>query len=246
MKNRVDSSHLPASRKVKFEEMEENDSASEDEEAEIEDELADVTFEELLKARGDGSISLHQKLKSETRSKRANKNRPMEVSSKKPVSRFREVIQVPKKVIRDPRFESLCGEFDEERFKKKYNFIYEENLPAEKEELKKLLGSSKDPEVIQELKDRISWIDKQMRSNSSKLRETQILSEHKRRMREAVKQGKRPFYLKKSDIRKQLHVEKYDKLKASGKLDSFIEKKRKRNAAKDHKFMPYKKHNNNE
>lgn len=30
MKNRVDSSHLPASRKVKFEEMEENDSASED------------------------------------------------------------------------------------------------------------------------------------------------------------------------------------------------------------------------
>ena len=45
------------------------------EEAEIEDELADVTFEELLKARADGSISLHQKLKSETRSKRANKNR---------------------------------------------------------------------------------------------------------------------------------------------------------------------------
>ncbi|KAL2623842.1 hypothetical protein R1flu_008087 [Riccia fluitans] len=34
--------------------------------------------------------------------KRANKNRPMEITSKKPVGRFREVIQAPKRfAVRD-------------------------------------------------------------------------------------------------------------------------------------------------
>uniref|UniRef100_A0A803LQR2 rRNA biogenesis protein RRP36 n=1 Tax=Chenopodium quinoa TaxID=63459 RepID=A0A803LQR2_CHEQI len=171
---------------------------------------------------------------------------PMEVSSKKPVSRFREVIQVPKKVVRDPRFESLCGNLDEEGFKKRYNFIYEENLPAEKQELKKLLESSKDPEKITELKSRIALIDKHMKSDSTKLRRNQILSEHKKKAREAAKQGKRPYFAKKSDIRDRINMEKFKDLKEKGKLDSFMEKKRRRNAAKDHKFMPYRKSNNNE
>ncbi|KNA20894.1 hypothetical protein SOVF_048140 [Spinacia oleracea] len=253
MKKHLDLSQLPASSKIKFEESEENDSSSEDsescsedEEACIQNELADIPFEELQRARSDGTLALHRKRESENKSKRANKNRPMEVSSKKPVSRFREVIQVPKKVVRDPRFESLCGTLDEEGFKKRYKFIYDENLPSEKEELKKLLGSSKDPEVIEELRNRISLIDKQLRSDSTKLRRDQILSEQKKRVREAVKQGKRPFYIKKSEVREQMHKEKYNKLKESGKLDSFMEKKRRRNAAKDHRFMPYRKANNDE
>jgi len=33
---------------------------------------------------------------------------------------------------------------------------------------------------------------------------------------------------------------------ASGKLDSFIEKRRKKNAAKDHRYMPYRRSNNSE
>ncbi|KNA22065.1 hypothetical protein SOVF_037370 [Spinacia oleracea] len=96
--------------KIKFEEGEENDSSSEDsescsedEEACIQNELADIPFEELQRARSDGTLALHRKRKSENKSKRANKNRPMEVSSKTPVSRFREVIQMPKKVnVRTP------------------------------------------------------------------------------------------------------------------------------------------------
>ncbi|KNA08202.1 hypothetical protein SOVF_164620 [Spinacia oleracea] len=251
MRKHADLNQLPSSTKIKFEESdsssEDSESFSEDEEVNIQNELADVPFGELQKARADGStLALHRKRESENKSKRANKNRPMEVSSKKPVSRFREVIQVPKKVVRDPRFESLCGTLDEEGFKKRYKFIYEENLPVEKEELKKLLGSSKDPEVIEKLRNQISVIDKQMKSDSIQLRRDQILSEQKKRVREAVKQGKRPFYIKKSEVREQMHIEKYNKLKDSGKLDSFMEKKRRRNAAKDHRFMPYRKANNNE
>nr|XP_011459328.1 PREDICTED: rRNA biogenesis protein rrp36-like [Fragaria vesca subsp. vesca] len=76
-----------------------------------EEELADVTFGDLQKARSNGSHVLlpPQPKDDKKKAARANKNWPMEVSSKKPVSRFREVIRAPKKVVRDPRFESLCG-----------------------------------------------------------------------------------------------------------------------------------------
>ncbi|KAF9616882.1 hypothetical protein IFM89_032844 [Coptis chinensis] len=66
-------------------------------------------------------------------------------------------------------------------FKRRYGFIYEAELPAEKEELKKLLKKSTDPEVIADLKNRLSSITA-----------------------------------------------------GAGKLEAFIEKKRRKNASKDH------------
>lgn len=237
MKNLEKATPIPS--KIKFDESEDDESSSEDEE-EIEQELADVTFEELQKARSDGSHTVYRKLNSDKKGGRANKNRPMEASAKKPVGRFREIIQVPKKVVRDPRFETLCGRLDEEGFKKRYNFLYANNLPAERQELEKSLKKTKDPNVVGDLKNRISLIDKQIKSALPKRTDKHILVEHKKKEREAAKQGKQPFYLKNSEIRKQGLVEQYEKLKASGKLESFLKKKRKRNAAKDQRFMPYR------
>ncbi|XP_022719956.1 ribosomal RNA processing protein 36 homolog [Durio zibethinus] len=228
------------------EEEKSDDTIDSDEEEEIERELAEVTFEELQKARADGTDSVSRKPHSENKHRRANKNRPMELSSKKPVRSFRQVIQAPKKVARDPRFESLCGTLDVEGFRKRYNFLFEKNLPTEREELQKQLKKAKDPKVISELRNHISWIDKQLKFESAKNTDAEILAEHKKKEREAAKQGKRPFYLKKSEIRKQRLIEKYKKLKSSGKLESFIEKRRRKNAAKDHRFMPYRRPNNSE
>ncbi|KAL4602706.1 hypothetical protein ACB092_10G073700 [Castanea dentata] len=255
-------------------------SSSEDEEQEIERELADVTFEQLQKARSDGSHSAYKMPNQEKKSGRANKNRPMEASCKKPVGRLREVVQIPKKVVRDPRFESLCGTFDDKQFRSKYNFLFKKylpdeikeeekklckskdsiaanrfehsitwmrgNLPAEREKLRKQLAKSNDPEIVGELKKHISWIDKQLKSESSQHTDSTILAEHKKKEREAAKKGKQPFYLSKSAIRKQKLIGKFEDLKASGKLDSFIEKRRKKNAAKDHRYMPYRRSNNSE
>ncbi|KAJ8772559.1 hypothetical protein K2173_027736 [Erythroxylum novogranatense] len=243
---------IPSSSKtqlVESKEEEQESSSSEDEEqdeSEIERELADVTFEELQRARVNGSHSVPRRPKQETRTRRANKNRPMEISSKKPVTRFREVVQIPKKEVpRDPRFESYAGNLDVDGFRKRYDFLYENNLPAEREELKKQLKKSKNPRDIDQLKDRISWIDKQLKFESAKQIDATILAEHKKKEREAAKQGKRPYYLKKSEIRKQRLIEKYNKLKASGKLESFIEKRRRKNAAKDHRYMPYRRSESN-
>ncbi|KAF5729950.1 hypothetical protein HS088_TW20G00317 [Tripterygium wilfordii] len=251
---RITNDAIASSSKTQLEKGQEKEhefsSSSEEEEDEIERELADVTFEELQKARSNGSHTIFRKPEQDKKAGRANKNRPMEVSCKKPVSRFKEVVQAPKRVVRDPRFESLCGALDEEGFRKRYSFLYEENLPAEKEELEKQvkklekkekkLKKTPDLELKEELKNHISLIDKQLKSEPTKTRDAAILAKHKKEEREAAKKGKQPFYLKKSEIRKQRLVEKFNKLKASGKLESFIEKRRKRNASKDHRYMPYR------
>ena len=106
--------------------------------------------------------------------KRDNKNRPMEMSSKRPVPRLREVVQVTKRYAlevflvvlmaitvlvqsmvdlrvspcacdpacsasRDPRFDDLSGNLSAERFRKQYAFLYDEQLPAERDQLKATL-----------------------------------------------------------------------------------------------------------
>ncbi|KAK9143519.1 hypothetical protein Syun_012919 [Stephania yunnanensis] len=210
------------------------------EEEELERELADVTFEELQKARANGFHSMHRKSNEEKKGGRANKNRPMEISSKKPVGRFRDVIQAPKKIARDPRFESLSGTLDVDGFRKRYNFLFDTHLPSEKQELKKLLKKTNDPEVTADLKNRISWIDKQLKTESAKSTEKAILTEHKKKEREATKQGKRPFYLKRSKIREMRLVEKYKNLKETGKLESAMERRLQKNASKDRRYIPYR------
>lgn len=212
-------------------------------EKEIERELADVTFEELQKALSDGSHAARIKHgKTNENGKRLNKNRPSEMSSKKAVGVFREVIQAPKKTAaRDPRFDSLSGNLDPEGFRKRYDFLYEVQLPTEKENLKKLLKKSKDPNTIEELKNQLSWIDKQIKSAPHRNAESEIRSEHYKKEKEAAKHGKRPYFLKKSEIRNLMLTKKYEELKGQGKVDKVIEKKRRKNAAKDHRLMPYRK-----
>ncbi|KAK1319937.1 hypothetical protein QJS10_CPB04g01097 [Acorus calamus] len=234
--------------RVSSSDEEEEEDLEEELEREIERELAEVPLGELHKARAAGFHSVSSSGRGgrrgipdeEKKISRANKNRPMEMSSRKPVGRFRQIIQVPKKVVRDPRFESLCGNLDPDGFRKRYSFLYEVELPAEREKLQKLVKKSKDPEETEKLKKHISWIDKQLKSESGKSRDAEILAEHKKKEREAAKHGKRPFYLKKSEIREQSLIQKYNNLKAEGKLESFIEKRRKKNASKDHRYMPYR------
>jgi ribosomal RNA-processing protein 36 len=54
----------------------------------------------------------------------------------------------------------------------------------------------------------------------------------------AVAAGKKPFFLKKSDKRKRELMAKYEELKDSGRLDKFMAKRRKKNASKDHRYVP--------
>jgi ribosomal RNA-processing protein 36 len=55
--------------------------------------------------------------------KRLNHNRPRELSSKKPVSKFRNIFQAKKREFIDPRFSSAMGEYRPEVFRKQYAFV---------------------------------------------------------------------------------------------------------------------------
>ncbi|WZZ19116.1 hypothetical protein YC2023_112205 [Brassica napus] len=273
----------PSSSKIVFDDSEDDDDeqslsslSSSDEEEEEEEKGKELTLEEIHRLRADGSRprpavpvkpSFSQVKKNTGRASdknitfseakkpaRANKNRPMELSSKRPVSRYREVIQAPKKVVRDPRFDSLAGNVDPEGFRKRYSFFFEEKLPVEREELKKKLKKTKNPEDVEELKDQLTYVEKLLKYDpSTNSKGKSILTEHKKKEREAAKMGKKPYYLKQSassfnlhltsyaaEIRKQELIEKYNSLKESGKLSSFLDKRRKKNATKDHRYMPYR------
>eukprot|EP00968_Pinguiococcus_pyrenoidosus_P021256 scaffold2730_cov247-Pinguiococcus_pyrenoidosus.AAC.11 len=66
------------------------------------------------------------------------------------------------------------------------------------------------------------------------------LAEKKREIRKRVQQGGKTFYLKRSEQRRIELDDKFETLRKSGKLQSYLAKKRKRNASKDHKSMPYR------
>jgi hypothetical protein len=97
--------------------------------------LADLTFGEMIDMKRNGSVRGYQPAEAsadggETRGKRAkpvrlNKHRPLEVTSKKPVSRHREIqIDAPRrKKSRDPRFDTMSGRFDDVGFAKSYEFL---------------------------------------------------------------------------------------------------------------------------
>ena len=72
--------------------------------------------------------------------------RPREISSKKPVSRFREVVPIEKKQDEscDPRFDDRAGKFNDDLFKKSYSFI-EEMKKNEKQLILKETKKSRNP-----------------------------------------------------------------------------------------------------
>ncbi|GJN34412.1 hypothetical protein PR202_gb23068 [Eleusine coracana subsp. coracana] len=203
----------------------ESESDGDDErERELERALADVPFGELQRARADGSLAARAASAAAAVKKvrRASKKRPMEISTKVRPPRLKEVIQVPKKI------------------RKRYNFLFDNDFPAEKEKLQKMIKKSKDPNAVEEMKSRITWIDKQLKSHPQKNTESEILREHIKKEREAAKAGKQPYYLKKSELRQRKLMTKYNELKEAGKLDAYMERRRKKNASKDHRYMPYR------
>ncbi|XP_010145581.1 PREDICTED: ribosomal RNA processing protein 36 homolog [Eurypyga helias] len=208
-----------------------------------------MSFEELLRAQSDATTRTRKKVTGGKKSakptgatakQQRDKKGPLEMSAKKPVPFLRRVVSVPKKIHRDPRFDDLSGEYKPEIFMKTYSFL-DSIKKQEKEMVQKQLKKCRDverKEKLQQLLNRMMQ-QEQAQEKQQKLRERQLSL--KRQQRELAKQGKKPFFLKKSEQRKLELAEKYAELKRSGKLESFLNKKRKRNAIKDKRRLPSQK-----
>lgn len=71
-------------------------------------------------------------------------------------------------------------------------------------------------------------------ANKSKQRqkEKEIMKTAKMENIERVKKGMEPVFLKKRELKERQHIEKFEKLEKSGKLDDFIQKKQEENDRK--------------
>uniref|UniRef100_A0A8C8SV70 rRNA biogenesis protein RRP36 n=1 Tax=Pelusios castaneus TaxID=367368 RepID=A0A8C8SV70_9SAUR len=166
--------------------------------------------------------------------------RPLEISAKKPVPFLRQVVSVKKKVQRDPRFDNLSGEYNPEVFEKTYSFL-NTLKKREKEIVRKQLKKSRNAEQQEKLQQLLKRMTQQEEAEKQRQRQREKELALKRDQREQAQQGRKPFYLKKSAKRKLELAEKYKELKGSGKLESFLSKKRKRNAIKDKRRLPFRK-----
>ncbi|KAK8786911.1 hypothetical protein V5799_023310 [Amblyomma americanum] len=166
---------------------------------------------------------------------RENKNRPREMSAKRQVPVFREVFQVKKKVHQDPRFSASTGEFDEKVFRESYSFINDIRA-KERDEVAAMVRHEKDPQRRMTLQKLLKKMENQeatekMKRVKANLDEqySQFLASHRER---------KPIYLNKTTKRKIELAERFKQLKKAGKLEKYLEKKRKKNVQKERKRLP--------
>ncbi|RFU79910.1 pre-rrna processing [Trichoderma arundinaceum] len=167
--------------------------------------------------------------------KRSSKHAPQEMTSKKPVSRRREILADPRRKARDPRFEALTGKLDEAKIAKNYSFLdeYRENEMAE---LRMQIKKTKDATVKEELKRQLLSMESKKKARQKKEDEAKLLQEHRKKEKELVAQGKQPFYLRKSEQKKQLLMNRYASMSKS-QVDKAIERKRKKVVSKEKKEL---------
>lgn len=175
---------------------------------------------------------------------RSSKHAPQEVSSKRPVSRKREIIPVKKIQYRDPRFDpavtgkSVKTKADEDHVRRAYAFLDE----YREDELRKLKGAikkAKTPAEKEQLQRAYMSMESRKKARERKDKERALVEEHRRREKELVREGvkSRPFYLKKAEQKKQLLTEQFSAL-SEKQREKAIEKKRKKIAGKEKKAMP--------
>lgn len=223
-------------------EEEENESLQEDTEEETEEDTEEET-EDTGEDTEVTSSEEEEEINTKDQKKRRNKHAPMEVTSKRPVSRFRQIVEVSKsvKLRRDPRFDSLSGKFNEDLFEKSYSFLDD----YKKSEIELVTNQMKKESDIKE-KSKLQLLLNKLKSKISHehnlKRKKELKRERKKKESELVAQGKNPYYYKKSDEKNLELLDKFDNLQKSDPkvLEKVIEKRRKKNASKEHKRVPFK------
>ncbi|ORY89888.1 hypothetical protein BCR43DRAFT_117604 [Syncephalastrum racemosum] len=170
--------------------------------------------------------------------KRDNRHKPMEISSKRAVSRLRDVVPRAAVKRRDPRFDKLSGDFHEEGFEKSYAFL-EQYKESEKAMLQERIKREKDPEQRAEAEALLTKMISREKAEKQARRKKELLRERKKAEATLVKQGKKPYFLKKSEEKKLFLMDQYKKL-GEKNMDKILEKRRRKNAAKDHRRLPFK------
>ncbi|KAK6534700.1 rRNA biogenesis protein rrp36 [Arthrobotrys megalospora] len=175
----------------------------------------------------------------DSKSKRTSKHAPTEMSSKKAVSRRRIVVEMPADTTRDPRFDQIgqSGAVNMDKIAKNYDFL-DDYRDSEIKALRQEAVKEKNPIRKQELENTLKSLESKRDARKRRLEHDKILAEHKKKERDAIKQGKKPFYLKKSEQKKLVLTTQFANM-GEKQRSRVIEKKRKKIASKEKKRMPW-------
>lgn len=166
-----------------------------------------------------------------------SKHAPMAQSSRHQVSRKRQVVEVPKMKVRDPRFDAMQQRNAHTgNVEKAYGFL-QEYQADEIAQLKTAMKETKDPFQKDVLKRKIGSMENRIKAKAAKEREQEVLRRHRKEERQKVESGKNPYYLKKSELKEQALVEKYKNMKGKDR-EKAIDKKRKKESQREIKRMP--------
>ncbi|KAG6911997.1 hypothetical protein DXG01_000245 [Tephrocybe rancida] len=186
--------------------------------------------------------------------KRANKHAPIEVTSKRPVTRKRTVVEVKTVQARDPRFLPLAGEFSVEKFQHGYSFLadsHKRELDTLRENLKrarKLLASSprdtyeERANEVQRLELAVKRAESLVNKDKRDKLEQEALAKVSKEEREKRKLGKGEWHMKESNKRDLLMKARYEALAGEGgkrAVKKVIEKKQKKIGQKEKKSRPF-------
>ncbi|XP_038206568.1 ribosomal RNA processing protein 36 homolog [Zerene cesonia] len=189
----------------------------------IKQELSNMSFEDLQKLKEKIGAKVYKEVvfgknKNNERPKmftRENKNRPREVSAKKPVKMQLDIGAVKKKEVRDPRFDPLCGTFDKKQFNQDYGFLSDmrmNDMKAIRNELKQTTDPDKQLQLrrlLQRLKDKHRASKREKFEKEKRSKEIELVEEE-------FKQGRQPHFKNKSELRVESLVQQYEELKKKG------------------------------
>ncbi|GAA5861700.1 hypothetical protein JCM5353_000545 [Sporobolomyces roseus] len=174
---------------------------------------------------------------------RSNKHAPTEMSTKRPVSRTRQIVETTTKKSRDPRFDSLSGSVNPELFARSYGFL-SGSLQSELDTLRQTAAKArKNPllpaEDLERIEDSLSRMENRFVERKRKEREQAAMKDWKKEEKEKRKEGKGAFYLKETEKKKLFLKAKFDELSQDKrKLGKAMDKKRRKTSQKEKKQMP--------
>lgn len=105
-------------------------------------------------------------------------------------------------------------------------------------ELRTQIKKTKDPYTKEELKRQLLSMESKKKATKRKEEAEALIEEHRKKEKELIAQGKTPYYLKKSEQKKQLLTNRFTSM-SKGQVDRAIERKRKKVAGKEKKEMDF-------
>ncbi|GAA5848501.1 hypothetical protein JCM3766R1_005669 [Sporobolomyces carnicolor] len=174
---------------------------------------------------------------------RSNKHAPTEMSTKRPVSRARQIVETSTKKARDPRFDALSGSVNPELFQRSYSFLsgsLEKEVETLRQTAVKARKNAQLPEAEKEkIEDSLRRMENRLVERKRKEREQAALKGWKKEEKAKREQGKGAFYLKEADKKKLFLKAKFDELSQDKrKLSKAMDKKRRKTSQKEKKQMP--------